>query len=218
MGLLAATTLRLFWEYFRLAYVRWWTAAYLGLVGAYDLLDRALPPGVANLPNLTAEALWWLTLPLLFLAPFPVFAQMRRRLDSVEAEMHQQRAINLQVALEHELDLAFGPSSRLAPATRMEMATARLEALEREIHSGNFSRAGEVIALKKIILPLFLDYYATAGHYYWEICERLSAMLRLMKERSLCSDSDLLEPLPRNVNPLTGRPMKPPPVPKPPLP
>lgn len=190
----------------------------MGLVGAYDLLDRVLPARVANLPELTAEALWWLALPLLFFAPFPVFVNLRRRLEKVEAELFRQRAINLQTATDHELDLAFGPSSRLAPATRMEMATARLEALEREIRSGDFSRAGEVIALKKIILPLFLDYYATAGHYYWEICERLSAMLRLMKERSLCSDADLLEPLPRNVNPLTGRPMKPPPLPKPPSP
>lgn len=79
--------LRLFWEYFKLAYVRWWTGVYLGLVGIYDLLRRAVPKGVIDLPDLTAQALWWLALLLLFFAPFPVFLQLRRRVEVSETEI-----------------------------------------------------------------------------------------------------------------------------------
>jgi hypothetical protein len=90
----------------------------------------------------------------------------------------------------------------------MEMAVARLGEVESQIKSGDFSNAGEVIALKSILLILFKEYYGSAGHYYRELRERLSALLQLMLEQDLCSPSALLDQLPPNRDPLTGRQLR----------
>jgi hypothetical protein len=202
--------LRYFWEYFKLVYANWWTAAYLSIIGAYDLIRRAIPPSVWAMPDLAPQALWWLALPLLFLAPFPVFLSLRSRLDESEKKIRHLTINAQQTASRTLLDLRFGEASRLAPATRMDMAQARLDELEREILSGDFSHFGEVLALHEILLSLFREYYGAAGLHYVQLRERLGVMIQLMLERDLCLPSDLLAPVPPGHDPISGRIRRPP--------
>jgi hypothetical protein len=165
-------TLKLFWEYFRLTYVQRWTALYLSFIGLWDLLDTAMPKEVWDVPNITSRVFWWFALPLLFFAPFPVFVELKKQIGHLGQQLREQATFNRQTALAADFDVRFGPSSNLTSDRRWERACAYFEKLEAEISTGDFSRAGEMLVLKDVMLFVIQGYFAGgAGGPIWH--ERL---------------------------------------------
>lgn len=142
------------------------------------------------MPDLTAQALWWLALPLLFLAPFPVFLHLQRQIAGVEGELRRQASFNRREATRAALDLKFGPRSNITPSRRFDLATEYFVQLEAEILTGDFTHADEVIAIQDLMVPVFRDWFAGgAGYYEWH--ERLVAVVEAVQRRQLELAKDL---------------------------
>lgn len=128
------------------------------------------------------------------------------RLEEIEEELKNQRVFNRQVASRADLEMKFGKNAPFSPRTRMDAAQARLDQLEKEILGcGNYSNAGEVVALHEILFSLYRDYFGAASPNYLGVRDRCAALLEALLKHGLCRSEDLLGPLPQDQDPLTGR-------------
>lgn len=141
---------RLLWTYLNLTYLRWWTATYLAVVGAYEVLTQAVP----RLPGITAEALWWLALPLLFIAPFAVFVQLAGEADRARAEAAKWKLVYSKSFRESWVETFVGESSRKTRQDRANELRALFEQRRDELRAGDYSRVGEMIPIARHYLPL----------------------------------------------------------------
>jgi hypothetical protein len=75
--------------------------------------------------------------------------------------------------------LRFGSSSNFSPARRFELTKEYFEKLEAEVLADNFTNAGEVLALKDIMLSVLRGYFGGgAGYPVWH--DRLFKVIDLV--------------------------------------
>ncbi len=111
------------------------------------------------MPTLTAQALWWLALPLLLFAPFPVYLKLRK-------ELREANRLNWHASFNALLDMKFGPGSTLPIDEQLRLASVDFERLETEILGGDFSHKAEMLAYKDIILRLAARFSGSTGLQY----------------------------------------------------
>lgn len=78
-----------------------------------------------------------------------------RQMGHLQRQLEEQREFNYREALSARLELEIGEESRRTLEERLRLGEARLIALEKEIGSGDFSHAAEVLALRKILPSIF---------------------------------------------------------------
>jgi hypothetical protein len=132
------------------------------------------------MPPLSADMLWWLALPILLFAPFPVFIRLRHEVDELKLQNKEQSRFNRLAALKAELDLKFGQASNLTIDGKFRRATSYFEGLEREVLAGDFTRAVEVLAIKDIILPTLAPWFGTSTPGYADWHDRIVKVVEIV--------------------------------------
>jgi len=127
-----------------------WVASLAATLTVYELLRAFIPS--ASLPSVPTEAYWGLGLGLLFIAPFRAFRKEQKRADIYES-------VSKQIFEESFVFLNYGKESRRVPKSVIDEGTQLLDEIDREVRSGDFSRAGMAIPLFHELYNLFLDYY-----------------------------------------------------------
>lgn len=133
-----------------------WIGVLAAVVTVYELLRGFLSPGL--LPPIPPLIYWTLGLILLLVAPFRAFLREQSRADRYEGLCRQ-------IFEETFVFLNYGRESRRAPATVVKEGMALLEAIEKEVQLGDYSRAGMVVPLFHEMQNLILDYFATGAGF-----------------------------------------------------
>jgi hypothetical protein len=168
------------WEYLKATGWGWWLAV-AALFGFYDQIGRFLPKKwVQDMPPWLPE---FVAITALLVGPFLAFRKKNRQVELLRARLREQSLHDLRMAaVSARLDLQIGERPGVTPMRRFERGQARLQELETEINSGNFSNALEVLLFKDVFLDVAAQCVPPAAVGWRDLQARVSKIVWIVEE------------------------------------